>query len=84
MWTAGISEYHQPGSLVGPTFACLIGEQFSNTRRGDRFWYENAGLFTPPQLNEIRKIKLARVICDNSDDIGSIQIYPLVMSDKIT
>lgn len=37
--------------------------------------------FTPEQLQEIRKIKLSRVMCDNTDLIDSIQIYPMVLPD---
>lgn len=80
-WSAGISEYPLLGAMVGPTFACIIGEQFSFIRDGDRFWYENEGWpsqFTPEQLNEIRKVKLARLLCDNSDDMDTIQLYPFL------
>ena len=35
--SAGITERPLPGSMVGPTFACLIGKQFHNFRFGDRF-----------------------------------------------
>ena len=38
-----------------------------------RFWYENPGVFTQAQLSELRQASLARVICDNSDDINQIQ-----------
>lgn len=86
LWSAGISERKLPGAAVGPTFACLIARQFSNTRRGDRFWYENPGLpssFTPKQLAEIRKILLARIICSNSDDLPTIQRFALRMPHPV-
>ncbi|XP_012525162.1 peroxidase isoform X1 [Monomorium pharaonis] len=84
LWSGGVSERPLPGSMLGPTFACLIATQFSHSRRGDRFWYElpnQPSSFTLEQLNEIRKAKLARLICDNTDLIDTIQIYPMVLPD---
>lgn len=40
LWSGGVSERPLPGSMLGPTFACIIATQFSYSRRGDRFWYE--------------------------------------------
>jgi len=70
-----LSERKQRGSELGQTTTCLLLEQFNRSRRGDRFWYERDSLkgFTMEQLNEIRKATLAKVICDNSDGVASIQ-----------
>lgn len=87
LWTAGIAEYPIQDGLVGPTFACLIARQFVNLRRGDRYWYENAGYpaqFTIEQLDEIRKSTSGRLICDNSDDIETIQQSPMLVADSYT
>ena len=75
LWTGGLMETPLQGGLVGPTFACIIGNQFRSLRRCDRFWYENnnqAGRFSEAQLAEIRKVTLARLICENSDTISEV------------
>jgi hypothetical protein len=67
-FTGGMAEKPVRGGIVGPTFACILGQQFLNLKKGDRFWYENGGhpgSFRPDQLQEIRRTSLARVICDN-------------------
>jgi len=33
------------------------------------------------QLNEIRRVKLSRIVCDNSDNIESAQVYVMVLPD---
>lgn len=43
LYTGALAEIPEPGGLVGPTFACLLVDQFARLQRGDRFWYEFAG-----------------------------------------
>ncbi|GFY57654.1 peroxidasin [Trichonephila inaurata madagascariensis] len=37
-----------------------------------RFWYENPGIFSPDQIHQIKQSSLARVICDNGDNITTL------------
>jgi len=84
LFTGGMAERPVVGGIVGPTFACIIGQQFLNLRKGDRFWYESGdhpGAFSPGQLQEIRKTSLARVICDCMDDVDKIQPFVFLQPD---
>ncbi|CAH1270774.1 PXDN [Branchiostoma lanceolatum] len=74
VFVGGLVEETVPGGVVGPTFACLIGLQFQDLRKGDRFWFENRGQFSAAQLAEIRKTSLARILCDNTD--GTTRMQP--------
>ena len=73
LWVGGLAETPLPGARIGPTFACIFAITFKGLREGDRFYYENPGVFTPEQLNEIKKATLSRIICDNGDDIRRAQ-----------
>uniref|UniRef100_A0ABM0M4I6 Peroxidasin-like n=1 Tax=Saccoglossus kowalevskii TaxID=10224 RepID=A0ABM0M4I6_SACKO len=73
LWVAGMVEDPLPGGILGPTFTCIIAKQFQRTRDGDRFWYENPGVFTAAQLTQIKQTSLSSVICENSDHINRIQ-----------
>ena len=43
-------------------------------RTGDKLWYEEeTGGLSQPQLKTIKKTTLARVLCDNSDEVSVIQ-----------
>lgn len=71
-----VLEQPRQGAIIGRTGRCIIGEQFQRLKFGDRFFYENgnSSKFTKRQLKEIRKTKLSRVLCDNSN-IKHIQPY---------
>ncbi|CAH1099661.1 unnamed protein product [Psylliodes chrysocephalus] len=71
----GSLEAHVPGTLSGPTFLCILTEQFFRTRKGDRFFFENSGTsgLNLDQLNEIRKTSISRLLCDNSYNVRAMQ-----------
>ncbi|XP_054548247.1 probable oxidoreductase PXDNL isoform X2 [Talpa occidentalis] len=72
-WPALMVEDLISGTQVGPTLMCLLVTQFQRLRDGDRFWYENPGVFTPEQLTQLKQVSLGRVLCDNGDNIQQIQ-----------
>lgn len=84
LFPAGLAEKPVVGGLVGPTFACIVAQQFRNLRRGDRFWYENPfveNAFTPEQLQQIRKVTLAQILCRTMDNIDNIQPFVMLAVD---
>lgn len=76
MTVGGSLESHVAGALAGPTFLCILTEQFYRTRVGDRYFFERGDdqvAFTRDQLNEIRKASMARLFCDNGNNIEQMQ-----------
>ncbi|NXC35844.1 PERM Myeloperoxidase, partial [Campylorhamphus procurvoides] len=82
VWIGAVAEPLVPGGRVGPLLACILGTQFRNLRDGDRFWWENPGVFTPQQLQALRKVTLSKVFCANTRiqkmprDVFRINSYP--------
>uniref|UniRef100_A0A183BVU6 peroxidase n=1 Tax=Globodera pallida TaxID=36090 RepID=A0A183BVU6_GLOPA len=72
LYVGGMVEDPVVGGLVGPTIACIIGDQFKRSRDGDRFYFENPGVFTDAQVAELKKTSLSRVLCDNGDRITEV------------
>ncbi|XP_078053367.1 uncharacterized protein LOC144478888 isoform X2 [Augochlora pura] len=76
LYTGALAELPKNDGIVGPTFNCLIADQFVRLQRGDRYWYESSDQpypFTEDQLQELRKSSLARIICDCSDGVSQTQ-----------
>ncbi|KAF2349212.1 VWFC domain, partial [Trinorchestia longiramus] len=72
LWVGALLEDPVKGGRVGPLLACLLLEQFKRLRDGDRFWYEHPSVFKPEQLDQIKRVTLGRVLCDNGDDIRDV------------
>ena len=87
LFSGGISENPLHGGSVGPTFGCLIGEQFSKLKKCDRFWFETSNpfiRFSEKQLAEIRKTLLSEIVCKNSDSITMIQKNVMDLPNSFT
>ncbi|KAH7636467.1 peroxinectin-like protein 6 [Dermatophagoides farinae] len=84
-WVAGNLEKPLQEGILGPTFSCIVGEQFRRLKYGDRFWYENGQMkhsFNDEQLTELRKVTLAGIICHNSNHINRVQPLAMVTISK--
>ncbi|XP_063812287.1 myeloperoxidase-like [Pseudophryne corroboree] len=66
IWMGAVAEPLLPNGRVGELLSCLIGNQFSRSRNGDRFYYERAGVFTAAQRSAIERVTMSRIICDNT------------------
>lgn len=82
VFVGGILEDQVPGGKVGPLFRCLLVEQFTRLRDGDRFWYENPSSFKPEQLVQIKQYSLAKVLCNNADNISEISQDVFILPEK--
>ncbi|MFY9757235.1 MAG: peroxidase family protein, partial [Pseudolabrys sp.] len=66
LWTGGLAEDHVAGSVIGPTFGKIIGDQFSALRDGDQYYFENQG-FDKQTLSEIKGTTLSDLILRDTD-----------------
>ncbi|XP_064094186.1 peroxidasin homolog pxn-2-like isoform X2 [Macrobrachium nipponense] len=76
LYIGGVSEQPFLDGILGPTFSCIIADQFLRMKKGDRFWYEykgSPGAFTAAQLKELHKVTLARILCNNIPELITIQ-----------
>jgi len=72
LMVGGVSEKNVKGGAVGPTFACIIGQQFKQLKYGDRFFYthrdkrDGAMGLSDVAKNNILPRTLGDIICDNT------------------
>ncbi|XP_012300917.2 myeloperoxidase isoform X1 [Aotus nancymaae] len=81
IWMGGVAEPLEPKGRVGRLLACIIGTQFRKLRDGDRFWWENEGVFSMQQRQALAQISLPRIICDNTG-ITTVSKNNIFMSNK--
>ncbi|XP_075977647.1 peroxidase-like [Anticarsia gemmatalis] len=65
-----------PGAFVGPTLYCIMVHNLILWRKSDKFFFEHGNFpaaLTKPQLNEIRKASMSRILCDSGDSVKQIQ-----------
>ncbi|XP_075222518.1 salivary peroxidase/catechol oxidase-like [Lycorma delicatula] len=90
LFIGGVAEKPKSGAILGPTFVCLVGDQFARLRRGDSFFYEEGGQtssFTESQLEQLKHTSLSRILCDNSDNLFVIQplafVQPSYLNQRV-
>ncbi|KAJ1545115.1 hypothetical protein HK096_006771 [Nowakowskiella sp. JEL0078] len=58
----GLAEDRDATSNVGPLFSKSIIAQLTATRDGDRFWFENPGIYPPDLVKKIRETTMRDLI----------------------
>jgi hypothetical protein len=64
-WVGMLGEKHVRGAMVGETLLAVLSDQFTRTRDGDRFWYQNH--LSRKMQRFIEKQTLARIIMRNTE-----------------
>ncbi|XP_071549774.1 salivary peroxidase/catechol oxidase-like isoform X2 [Panulirus ornatus] len=83
LFPAGLAEHATSDALLGPTFSCILAQQFSSLKKGDRFWFENRSQpkpFSQDQLASIRSLSLASLMCEHMN-LRQLQPHPFLTPD---
>jgi len=86
LFVGGMLEKPLPDALVGPTFACIIADQFSRLKDGDRFYFEFDTYKYPltlDQIDEIRQVTFSRLACLVLDGIQEVPQNAFLIDNEI-
>uniref|UniRef100_A0A9J2Q581 peroxidase n=1 Tax=Ascaris lumbricoides TaxID=6252 RepID=A0A9J2Q581_ASCLU len=82
LYVGGVIEDPIEGSILGPTFACIIADQFIRSRDGDRFYFENPDQFTVSQIMALKRITLSSILCETADDLPFLPMNVFIVSNQ--
>ncbi|CAL1288901.1 unnamed protein product [Larinioides sclopetarius] len=87
VWVGMNLEEHMPGSVLGPSSACINAKQFYFIQKGDRFYFDLVGPnapFTTEQRKALKQCSWSRFLCDNTH-VSKITKNPFILpSDQNT
>lgn len=78
LFSGGLAERPLRDSLVGPTFHCLLSEEFKRLRDGDRFFFTHGGggmawLFSSEEtLATLRRRNLGDILCSVTPGLDAV------------
>ncbi|GAB1602081.1 chorion peroxidase-like, partial [Argonauta hians] len=66
------TEKKEANSNVGTLLKHVLELEFNGLRKGDRFFYEHPNVFQPHQLEQIRNVTLAHLLCRNVKNLDEV------------
>uniref|UniRef100_A0A0N4ZCA1 peroxidase n=1 Tax=Parastrongyloides trichosuri TaxID=131310 RepID=A0A0N4ZCA1_PARTI len=75
LYVGGLLEEPIKEGILGPTFSCIIADQFKRLRDGDRFFYKNRGIFNRLQKKSLNLMTISSIICATEPEIKNIPLF---------
>jgi len=85
LFVGGFLEIPDTGAILAQVFRCIVGDTFQKLKFGDRFWYDLGKdpktRFSLKELKAIRRVRMSRIICDNTVGLEEIQPFAFRAND---
>ena len=82
LYVGALAEEHLEGGVVGPTFGCLLAEQWKRLKLNNKYFHTNKDVYNQEQLDEVKKLDLATVLCAVGQDTVSVPKNPFFLTSK--